>query len=152
MPMPWAYRHASRDWRGFLDDVREVTGLATDNMAYTAIDGVLRTFRRRLTPGQAAQFAGVLPAVVRANFVQDWNPDLPPVPYAPRAALIREVQALRRDHNLAPDTAIEAIARALWRRVNHTDLQRVLARLGPEAQAFWAVPGGDPDDLAMRIG
>lgn len=151
MPMPWAYRDASRDWRGFLDDVREVTGLPTDHTAYTAIDGVFRCFRRRLTVAQAIAFAGVLPAVPRAVFVQDWNIALPPEPWTDRASLAAEVAALRRAHNIAPANSIEATARALWRRTNHADLERVLGRLGSEARAFWAVPGGDPSDLAMRI-
>jgi hypothetical protein len=33
MPMPWTYRHASREWRAFLDDVKDATGLTSDNMA-----------------------------------------------------------------------------------------------------------------------
>lgn len=152
MPMPYAYRNASRDWRGFLDDLQEVTGLVTDHTAYTAIDGVLRAFRRRLTPAQAIRFAGVLPAVPRAIFVQDWDITVLPVPWPDRETLIREVQGLRRHHNIAPDTSIEATARALWRSVNHVDLRRVLAEIGPEAVAFWALPGADPADLATRIG
>lgn len=152
MPMPYAYRNASKDWRAFLDDVRDVTGLTSDNMAYTAIDGVFRAFRRRLTPAHAIRFAGVLPAVPRAIFVQDWDIAAPPIPWADRAELMREVQGLRRDHNIAPSNSIEAVGRALWRRVNHADLRRVLNALGPEASAFWDVSGADPGDLAMRIG
>jgi uncharacterized protein (DUF2267 family) len=47
MPMPWTYRHASREWGAFLDDVKDATGLTSDNMAYTAVDGVLQAFRAR---------------------------------------------------------------------------------------------------------
>ncbi|MCB1397974.1 MAG: DUF2267 domain-containing protein [Rhodobacter sp.] len=151
MPMPWTYRQASREWRAFLDDVRDWTGLETDNLAYTAIQGVLQTFRRRLTPVQGIAFADVLPAVPRAIFVQGWDIGAPPVPFGTRADWQAEARALRPDHNLTPDSAVEATARALWRQVNHTDLTRVLDRLGPGATAFWSVPGGDPADLAARI-
>jgi len=151
MPMPWTYSHASRGWRAFLDDVREQTGLVSDNSAYTAIQGVLIAFRRRLTPAQGIAFAAVLPAVPRAIFVEGWPIDTPPVPFAPRTALVAEVKSLRPHHNLTPDTAIEATARALWRQVDHAALHRVLAQLPPGAVDFWAVPGADPADLAARI-
>ena len=151
MPMPWTYRQASREWRAFLDDVREWTGLETDNLAYTAIQGVLLTFRRRLTPVQALSVADVLPTVPRAIFVQGWNIEAPPLPFGSRTDWQAEVRALRPDHNLTPDTAVAGTARALWRQVNHRDLTRVLDRLGPEAWAFWSVPGASAEDLAARI-
>jgi len=151
MPMPATYRQAGREWRAMLDDVREVTGLQTDNLAYTAIEGVLKTFRRRLTVRQALAFADVLPAIPRAIFVSGWQPEDAPVPFPARADLVAEVKALRPHHSLTPDNAIEAVARALWRLVRHDDLNRVLDRLPPDARAFWDVPGGDPEDLRARI-
>jgi uncharacterized protein (DUF2267 family) len=150
MPMPWTYRHASKEWRAFLDDVKERTGLSSDNMAYTAIDGVFRTFRRRLSVEQSIAFANVLPSVPRAIFIQDWNVNATPVAFASRAEMTREVQTLRKDHNLAPDTAIEAVAWALWRRVNHGEFQRVLDKLPCGAVEFWAVDA-DPKDLEHRF-
>lgn len=69
MPMPWTYRHASREWQGFLGDARERMGLSSDNMAYTAIDGVFQVFRRRLTAAEGLRFATILPSVPRAIFV-----------------------------------------------------------------------------------
>ena len=80
MPMPWTYRHASREWRSFLDDAKDRLGLESDNMAYTAVDAVLQVFRRRLTPQQGIDFANVLPAVLRAMFVWRWDVSAPPVP------------------------------------------------------------------------
>lgn len=150
MPMPWTYRHASREWRGFLDDARERMDLTSDNMAYTAIDGVLQTFRRHLTAGQGLHFASVLPAVPRAIFVAGWQPDPTPPPFPDRATLTRQVQALRSHHNLTPDNAIEATAYALRRSVRAMDLDRVLADLPEGAAAFWQVEG-DPDALGPRI-
>lgn len=150
MPMPWAYRHADRDWRAFLADAKERLGLESDNMAYTAIDGVFRAFRRRLTVEQALAFAALLPAVPRAIFVQDWHPE-PPVPFASRAELTAEAQALRRHHNLTPDHAIEAVAWALRRHLRQDDLDALLARLPEGAVAFWAVAGADPAGLGRRI-
>lgn len=139
MPMPSAYRYADRAFRAFLDDVKDRTGLATDHMAYTAVDGVLRTFRRRLTPAQGIAFANVLPATLRAIFVFDWDVTAPPAPFAARANLAKEVQALRRHHNFAPDDAIDAVAWALRRTIDARDLDRVLATLPEGARDFWQV-------------
>jgi len=150
MPMPHAYRHAGAEWRAFLDDVRDRSGLATDNLAYTAIEAVLATFRARLTVPQALRFAAVLPAVPRAIFVTGWDATRPPDPFGTRAAQVAQVQALRPDHSLTPDSAIEDVAYALWRRVNHAELRRVLADLGPEATRFWQVDAPEAE-LATRF-
>ena len=151
MPMPWTYRHASREWQAFLDDVKEQTGLSSDNMAYTAIDGVLQTFRRRLTAQQGLDFASVLPTVLRAIMIRGWIAETSPVPFAARDALVAEVQALRPHHNLTPANAIEAVAFALWRSSNHRDLTRVLGALPDGARAFWHVASVRPADLEQRI-
>lgn len=151
MPMPWTYRHASREWRAFLDDVREATGLISDNMAYTAVDGVFHVFRARLTAEEGLRFATVLPSVPRAIFVAGWVPEARPLPFASRTEMTREAQALRPHHNLTPENAIEAVARALWRSVRHAELERVLATLPAGAEAFWHVETDSPQDLAPRI-
>lgn len=151
MPMPWTYRHASREFRAFLDDAKDRMGLVSDNMAYTAVDGVFRTFRARLTAEQGLRFAGVLPSVPRAIFVADWVPLNPPRPFADRATLTREAQAVRRDHNLTPDNAIEAVAWALRRSCDQRALDRVLAHLPEGALAFWRVDVDDPGELVPRI-
>lgn len=150
MPMPWTYRHASREFRAFLDDAKDRMGLDSDNMAYTAVDGVFRTFRRRLTPAQGILFACALPSVLSAIFIRHWDVTAPPLPFASRAEMTREAQALRPHHNLTPDTAIEDTAWALWRVMNSADLARVLDKLPPEARDFWAVDA-PPADLDRGI-
>ncbi|TFL20256.1 DUF2267 domain-containing protein [Jannaschia formosa] len=151
MPMPWTYRHASREWRAILDDAKERMSLSSDNMAYTAIDAVFQVFRRRLTAPQGLDFATVLPCVPRAIFVAGWDVSAPPVPFAPRAELIAEVRRVRVNHNLTPETAIEATAWAIRRSTNRRDFERVLARLPAEAAAFWHVEVDDPAELEQRI-
>lgn len=151
MPMPWTYRHASREWRAFLDDARDAMGLETDNLAYTAIQGVLQTFRRRLTPQQAVAFAPVLPTVPRAIFVADWNLSEPPALPGSRADWTDEAKALRPDHNLTPDNCVEATAIALRKSVRRDDLERVLTALPGFAREFWDTPSVDPATLGPRI-
>ena len=84
-----------------------------DNSAYTAVQGGLLTFRRRLTPTQGLAFADQLPAVLRAIFVQGWDISQPPVSWADLKTLTLEAQAHRLDHNLTPENSIAATARAL---------------------------------------
>ena len=150
MPMPWAYRHATKDWQAFLADAKEALGLTSDNMAYTAVQGVLLTFRRRLAPREVMAFADVLPAVLRAIFVAGWDPLAPPLPWADRATLEAEAGQLRKHHNLTPPEPIAPVARALRRSLRQPDLERVLLRIGPQAQAFWQVDD-DPATLPRRI-
>jgi uncharacterized protein (DUF2267 family) len=151
MPMPWTYRQATREWQAFLAAAREAMDLTSDNAAYTAVQGVLRAFRRRLTPQQAIDFAQVLPAVLRALFVADWRLDEGPVPPGTRAAWTAEAMALRPHHNLTPENCVEATALALRRSVLRGDLERVLASLPPFAAEFWSTPGIDPATLGPVI-
>ncbi|MBB6250179.1 DUF2267 domain-containing protein [Nitrospirillum iridis] len=140
MPIPMELQHASQDFERFLIDARDAAGLATRNQTYTMVQGVLQTFRRRLSFADAIRFAGVLPPIVRAIFVSDWDLDEPRPPFDDRESMTREVQALRRDHNFAPDTAIRDVAEALRRHVYLEDFTRVLASLPPGAEEFWSVP------------
>ena len=150
MPMPWTYRHASREFRAFLADAKDRMALVSDNSTYTAIDAVFQVFRRRVTVEEGLAFASVLPSVPRAIFVANWSPR-PPVPFADRATLIAEVQAVRRDHNLTPENAIEAVAWSVRRHVRQDALDRVLAGMAPEAADYWRVDVADPRELERRI-
>lgn len=53
MPVPPEYRRASIEFEQFLLDAREAAGLTTTNQTYTMVQGVLQTFRRRLTIPEA---------------------------------------------------------------------------------------------------
>lgn len=150
MPMPWTYRQATREWQAFFADAREAMGLETDNVAYTAVQGVLQAFRARLTPQQAIDFAQVLPAVLRALFIADWRLG-DPLPPGTRADWTAEAMALRRQHNLTPPNCVEATAFALRKSVLREDLDRVLATLPAFAAEFWSTPGIDPASLKPRI-
>ena len=151
MPMPWTYRHASKEWRAILDDLKDRMDLTSDNMAYTAMDGVLQVFRRRLTAQQGLDFASVLPAVPRAVFVAGWQVEDPPLPFPEREALVREVKTVRQNHNLTPDNAIEATAWSLRRNTSKAELERVLARRPDGAVSFWHVEVADPREIEPRI-
>lgn len=53
-------------------------------MAYTAVDAVFQVFRRRVTAEEGVMFASVLPTVLRAIFVKDWDVAAAPVPFDDR--------------------------------------------------------------------
>lgn len=149
--MPWTYRHAQKEFASFLSDARERMGLDSDNMTYTAVEGVFVTFRARLRPPEAIAFADCLPSVLRAIFVFNWDVEATPRPFVSRSEMTREAQSLRPHHNLTPDNAIEATAFALWRHVDHRAFKVALARIGPEAEAFWRPEIVDPAEIAPRI-
>lgn len=151
MPMPWTYRQASREWSAFLTEARSAMNLESDNATYTAVEGVLRAFRRRLTPQQAVDFAQVLPSVLRALFIADWKFDEGPLPPGSRSDWTAEAMALRPHHNLTPPNCVEATALALRKSVLREDLDRVLAALPPFATDFWSTPGIDPASLGPGI-
>ena len=137
MPVPVEYKRASMTFEQFMLDARDLSGLATTHQTYTMVQGVFQTFRRRLDVREAIRFANVLPPVLRALFVADWDLDEPRRPFADRAILTREVQSLRPDHNFAPPSSIHDVAAALRKNIDQAALDRVLARLPTGAQDFW---------------
>jgi uncharacterized protein (DUF2267 family) len=139
MTVPRAYRQASEDFLKVLVDARDIAMLQTTNQSFTMVQAVLVTFRRRLDVRQALAFADVLPPGLRALFVADWNVDEPRRPFGDRAAMTREVQMLRPDHNVSPDSSIRDVAEALRRNVDEAALDRVLAVLPDGAVAYWTI-------------
>lgn len=151
MPMPWTYRQATREWQAFLADAQEAIGTPTDHSTFTAVEGVLRAFRSRLTPQQAIDFAQILPAVLRALFVADWRLDQPVTAPGSRDDWTAEAKSLRHQHNFAPDGCVAGTALTLRKSVPRADLERVLAQLPAFATEFWSVPGVDVGGLGPRI-
>ncbi|WP_374547891.1 DUF2267 domain-containing protein [Rhodoblastus sp.] len=139
MPMPLDYQHASEDFERFLRDVIGRTGLTTRNQAFTTVQGVLLAFRRRLDLRDAIRFAGCLPPVLRAIFVADWETDAPKPEFGAREQWIREVKALRGDHNFSPDCAIADVAAALRAQIGDAAPDQALATAPPAARAFWRI-------------
>ena len=137
MTIPMELQCASQDFEKFLAEVITQTGLTTRNQAYTTVQGVLQCFRRRLETEEAIAFANALPPILRAIFVTDWDLQEPKRPFDTREAMTREVQALRKDHNFSPDTAIRDVAAALRRNIDRAHFDRVLATLPKGAEDFW---------------
>lgn len=137
MTRPMIYQHANEDFEAYLADARDRLDTPSRNVAYTATDGVFRAFRARLEIQQALDFANVLPAILRAIFVQDWTV-APPLAWGGRAEWTHEAKALRRHHNFSPDTVVADVAWALRRHTEDEKFNAVLSRLPPEAQEFWS--------------
>jgi uncharacterized protein (DUF2267 family) len=137
MTVPNEYRRASADFDALLAAIAEEAGLATRHQAYTTLQGVLLAFRRRLTAQEGILFVQVLPPMLRALFVMDWDPLAAPAPVLDRAAWRREVRELRPNHNISPPSAIEDVAAVLWRSVDPERFSRCLAQLPAFAREFW---------------
>lgn len=139
MPMPYTYRHASAEFSAYLTLAKDLLGLQSDTMTYTATHAVFLTFRARATLDETLRFADILPAVLRAILVADWHP-APPLPWGTRAEQVAEVLAFHPHHNLTPPRAINAVAEALAAQVLAIDWDACLAQMTPGAATFWHVP------------
>ena len=137
MPVPQEYQRATDIFYSFLIDARDTSGLGSTHQTYTMVQGVLQTFRRRLSFREAILFAGVLPPVLRAIFVSDWDIDEPLRPFEDLETMTREVRALRKDHNFSTVTAIRDVAAALRRNIDERAFDEILARLPEGSVEFW---------------
>lgn len=141
MTLPFEYQNASLDFERFLVDARDYANLATTNMAWNMVVGVLHTFRRRLTVKQVIKFSMVLPPVIRSLFLEQWNPDQEVAGFGTEEQLLEEIRSVRPEHNFSPQNAISAVAKALRNQVEQGEFTLALAELPPEARQFWSTHG-----------
>lgn len=139
MTIPMDLQCASKDFEKFLADARDASGLTTRNQTYTMVQGVMLVFRRRLDLKEGIRFAGVLPPLLRAIFIGDWDTDERQLPFYDRSEMTREVQALRKNHNFSPETSIRDVASALRKNIDEEAFEQVMAFLPQEASEFWRV-------------
>lgn len=137
MPMPQEYQLAHIVYNQILTGLCEELHLATRNQTYSLLQSVLLTFRRRLTAPQVLQFASLLPPIVRAIFVKDWNEREYQPAFGGANELIADVKDLRRAHKFADDHAIRAVSHILRRYMDKAKLDAALADISDEAIAFW---------------
>lgn len=136
--MPFTYRHATDEWRRYLKNMRDRTLINSDNVIYTATEGLFRAFRARIPPEQVLAFGDELPAVMRAILTWRWDISAPLKPWIPRAEIEAEILSLRQDHNFAPAGILDDLVWGIRKEVREIDFDRVLSRMSAEAQALWA--------------
>lgn len=141
MTIPFEYQNATLEFERFMTDARDYAGLATTNLAWNMVVGVLHTFRRRLSSRQVIAFSSVLPPVIRALFLEHWSPDQEAVGFGTEEQLLAEVRSVRPGHNFSPPNAISAVARALRNRVDPVEFDHVLSQMPSGAERFWADHG-----------
>jgi uncharacterized protein (DUF2267 family) len=139
MTWPFEYQNAQRQFEQFLRAVADAANVETTNASYTIADAVFRVFAGRLTGEQALAFAGVLPPLLKALFIdgRDWKE--PPQAFASREAMTLEVLDVRAHHNFAPPDAIVIVARELRRVVDPEAFEAVLSRLPADASEYWRI-------------
>ena len=139
MTVPTRYSRASNQFEAFMREAQLNMDTATRHQTYQGVYGTLVVFRRRLTTQQVVDFAAVLPAVLSAIFVSDWNVSEPPQRFESAEAMTAEVRSVRKNHNVAPSSVIQDVARAVRLHVDPVAFQKCLANIGPDAEAFWKV-------------
>ncbi|WP_165498076.1 DUF2267 domain-containing protein [Siculibacillus lacustris] len=136
MPIPRDYVFATPDFERFLGDLEETSLLASHSNAYAEARAVFHVFRRHATPAQALAFAAVLPPLLKAMFLEDWDIEAPiaafPDDDAGLAAEFATEQVVRD-----AAAAIADVAATLRRHVDRVALDRVLAALPEGARAYW---------------
>lgn len=135
--LPFEYQNPTLQFERFMVDARDCAGLQTTNMAWNMVVGVLHAFRRRLSVNQALAFAAVLPPMIRALFIEDWNPEQAVVPFGEPADWLADVRSVHTQHNFAPPDSVAAVATALRKHVDANAFEQVLARLPAEASRYW---------------
>lgn len=140
MPMPQEYFNAARDFDAFLADAMQALDLQTRHQTWQVLLAVFTAFRDRLEPRDGLIFANALPPVLRAAFIDGWDPSVPAKPFGTREDQIADVLAFRPHHSLATARSIDQVAPVLARHAGEAALDAAFRRLPEGARAFWT-PG-----------
>ena len=139
MPYPPDFETASRDFDRFLDLLKVEADVGTRHQAFQIAHAVFRVFRDHLSIADALLFADALPPLLRAMFVEDWQPVADPPPFPEREQLVAEVLAVRADHSFAGQHSIAHVARCLGMVGDANRLSLALSSLPESARQFWKV-------------
>jgi len=141
MPMPPEIAQASVQFMQLLGALKDRAFLQTHNQCYAMLRAVLHEFRGYMTVDRAIAFAGALPPLVRAIFVEDWHPDgappPPPVPSDFDAAVVKRLAP----HHIPPDGIAGDVFALLAERMEPSRAARAIDALPEGLQELWR---GDP--------
>lgn len=151
MTLPFEYQNPTLQFERFMVDARDCASLPTTNMAWNMVVGVLHTFRWRLTVPQALSFAAVLPPMVRALFIEDWDLEQAVRPFGDAADWLADVRSVRHRHNFSPPDAVASVASALRRHVDTQAFEGVLANLPPQASRYWQPKVASSEPLGLKL-
>ncbi|WP_206538105.1 DUF2267 domain-containing protein [Rhodoferax saidenbachensis] len=135
--LPFEYQNPTLQFERFMVDARDCASLPTTNMAWNMVVGVLHAFRWRLQVTQVVAFAAVLPPMIRALFIEDWDPEKAALPFGEPADWLADVCSIRTRHNFSPPDAVASVASALRKHVDADAFESVLAHLPSGASRYW---------------
>ena len=81
---------------------------------------------------------GLVPPLLRALFLEGWQPDEHVEGFPEGAARDAEIRGLRPKHNFSPDGAAPIVTATMRRHLGDAALESALNGLADEAKAFWA--------------
>ena len=141
MPMPQEIAYASKQFMELLGALKERALLETHNQCYAMLRAVLHEFRSYMTIKQAIAFADGLPPLVRAIFVEGWQPADEPPPPPSRKEFASAVARRLAPHHYAPDNLASDVFAVLVPRAERTKIARVMDELPADLNNLWR---GDP--------
>jgi uncharacterized protein (DUF2267 family) len=137
MPMPPEIAQASVQFMNLLGALKEKAWLQTHNQCYAMLRAVLHEFRDYMTVRQAIAFAGALPPVTRAIFIEEWEPAGDPPPPPAQEVFAQAVIRRLSPHHIPPDSIVGDTFAVLAPRCNQTRLDAALKALPAGLQLLW---------------
>lgn len=132
----------------WLKDVQLTARHLTRFQAYSALRAVLHTLRDCLQPGPASKLAAQMPLLIKGVFFDGWKAHLKPERLSREEFLERIRMKLRGQANVDPSLALEAVVRALYRRITpgELDAARGVLPAGVRAAVQAAIAGMKADE------
>ena len=127
--------HLSDTW---LKELMTLLGWTDRQSAYAALRAVLHALRDRMSVDEAAQLGAQLPMLLRGVYYEGWHPAGKPRKERHKAQFLDHVrQEMRRDGDIDPEPAVEAVFELLANRVSTGEIDDIKGLLPAELRALW---------------
>jgi uncharacterized protein (DUF2267 family) len=121
----------------WLNELASELGAEDRRYAYRTLRAVLHAVRDRLTVDETAQFAALLPELIRGIYYEGWDPSRTPATYHDSKPFLDRIAT---EASLAGESeasyAAEAVMDVVSRHVSAGELEQVLHLLPPKVRAI----------------
>jgi len=122
----------------WVNELKHILSVPSEQSAYAALRAVLHQLRDRLPVDEAADLGAQLPAMIRGIYYEGWQPAKTPQLIHHAQEFIDDLMRKLHGHDeIHAESAVRAVFFLLSQHVSAGEIDDVISSLPDEIKAFW---------------
>lgn len=122
----------------WVNELKHILSVPSQQSAYAALRAVLHQLRDRLPVAEAADLGAQLPALIRGIYYEGWQPARTPQQIHHAQEFIDDLMRKLTGHDeIHAESAVRAVFFLLSQHVSAGEIDDVISSLPDEIKAFW---------------